>query len=93
MKQVVYWNKELETMPHEKWEELQLERFKKGMAYVYDNSPMYKRKYDQAGIKPYDIKTLSDISKVPLTMKEELRESQKRNPPWGDFRRRWNKLV
>jgi len=85
MKQVVYWNKELETMPHEKREELQLERFKKCMAYVYDNSPMYKRKYDQAGIKPYDIKTLSDISKVPLTVKEELRESQKRNPPWGDF--------
>ena len=85
MKQVRYWNKELETLPREKREALQLERFRERMAYVYDNSPMYKRKYDQAGIKPFDIKTLSDISRVPFTVKEELRESQKRKPPWGDF--------
>ena len=85
MEQVVYWNKELETMPREKRESLQLERFKERMTYVYDQSPMYKKKYDQAGIKPSDIKTLSDISRVPFTVKEELLESQKRKPPWGDF--------
>jgi phenylacetate-CoA ligase len=81
----MYWNKELETMPRKKIESLQLERFRACMAYVYDRSPMYKKKYDQAGIKPSDIKTLSDISRVPFTVKEELLESQKRNPPWGDF--------
>jgi len=85
MNQVLYWNKGLETMPREKRERLQLERFRERMSYVYEKSPMYKRKYDEAGIQPSDIQTLSDISKVPFTVKEELRESQKRNPPWGDF--------
>jgi len=83
--QVRYWNKEQETMPREKRESLQLGRFKERMAYVYEKSPMYQKKYDDAGIKPSDIKTLSDISKVPFTVKEELRESQIGNPPWGDF--------
>ncbi len=85
MEEVMYWNKKLETMSREKRESQQLERFRECMAYVYDQSPMYRRKYDQAGIKPSDIKTLSDISRVPFTVKEELLESQKKNPPWGDF--------
>ena len=50
MEQVLYWNKELETMPREKREELQLERFRERMAYVYDRSPLYKRKYDRAAL-------------------------------------------
>ncbi|MBC2705879.1 phenylacetate--CoA ligase family protein [Desulfobacula sp.] len=85
MEQVMYRNKELETMPRRERESLQLERFRERMAYVYDRSPMYKKKYDRTGIKPSDIKTLSDISKVPFTVKEELLESQKRNPPWGEM--------
>lgn len=85
MEKVTYWNKELETLPRDKIESLQLDKFKERMAYVYDNSPLYRKKYDKAGIKPSDIKTLSDISKVPFTIKEELLESQKSKPPWGDF--------
>ena len=85
MEKVSYWNKELETLPRDKIESLQLERFKERMAYVYDNSPLYRKKYDKAGIKPSDIKTVSDISNVPFTGKEELLESQNSNPPWGNF--------
>jgi hypothetical protein len=40
MEPVTYWNKELETLPREKLEELQLRRFRKQMQYVYDHSPM-----------------------------------------------------
>ena len=49
------------------------------MQYVYERSPFYRRKYDEAGIKP------NDIQHVPLTLKEELRESEAQYPPWGDF--------
>jgi len=52
---------------------------------VYDHSPMYRRKYDQAGVSPDDIQTLDDIRKLPFTVKEELRASQERQPPWGDY--------
>jgi phenylacetate-CoA ligase len=85
MEPVIYWNKEQETLAREKLQELQLQRFKERMQYVYARSPMYQRKYDEAGIKPSDIRTLDDIQHVPFTVKEELRESQAQHPPWGDF--------
>jgi phenylacetate-CoA ligase len=85
VEQVIYWRKEIETLPRERLEELQLQNFRERMQYVYDKSHMYKRKYDEAGIKPSDIQTLDDIQHVPFTVKEELRESQAQHPPWGDF--------
>ena len=85
MEPVNYWNKQMETLPREKLEELQLQRFRERMQYVYDHSPMYRRKYDEAGIKAADIRSLDDIQNVPFTVKEELRESQALHPPWGDF--------
>ncbi|MGD8229849.1 MAG: phenylacetate--CoA ligase, partial [Desulfobacteraceae bacterium] len=85
MEEVTYWNKETETLPREKLEALQLQRFRGRMQYVYERSPMYQRKYDEAGIKPSDIQSLEDIQNVPFTVKEELRESQVKQPPWGDF--------
>jgi phenylacetate-CoA ligase len=85
MEKVTYWNKEMETLPREKLEALQLQRFRERMQYVYERSPMYRRKYDEAGIKPSDIQSLDDIQNVPFTVKEELRESQSKQPPWGDF--------
>ncbi len=80
-----YWEEELETMNRPDLEKLQLSLFKQKMQYVYDNSPMYRRKYDEVGIRPADIHSLDDIRKVPFTEKEDLRESQDRLPPWGDF--------
>ncbi|WP_051184962.1 phenylacetate--CoA ligase family protein [Desulfatiglans anilini] len=85
MDQVSYWNKPLETLPRDQLQELQLQRFQERMAYVYERSPMYRRKFDEAGIKPADIRSLEDISRIPFTVKEELRESQAQHPPWGDF--------
>ena len=85
MDQVSYWNKPLETLPRDQLQELQLQRFQERMTYVYERSPMYRRKFDEAGIKPADIRSLEDISRVLFTVKEELRESQAQHPPWGDF--------
>lgn len=85
MEQVTYWHRDTETMPREQLRMLQLQRFKGRVAYVYERSPFYRRKFDAAGIKPDDIRTLDDIRYVPFTIKEELRESQAEHPPWGDF--------
>lgn len=84
MENPTFWRKDMETLPREKLEQLQLQRFKERMKYVYERSPFYRRKYDAAGIKPEDIRTLRDIRHVPFTIKEELRESQAEHPPWGD---------
>lgn len=79
-----YWQKEMETMDRKHLEDHQLSLFKQKMQYVYDHSPMYQRKFDQAGVQPDDILSLGDIRRVPFTIKEDLRESQKIQPPWGD---------
>lgn len=75
---------ELETMPRDKLLEYQLRLFRNQMAHVYERSPMYRRKFDEAGVRPEDIKTLDDVRQVPFTTKEELRRSQEQHPPYGD---------
>jgi phenylacetate-CoA ligase len=85
MEKAIMYRPELETMPREKLLEHQLDLFRKQMAYVYERSPMYRRKFDDAGVRPEHIKTLEDVSKVPFTVKEELRQSQEKHPPFGDF--------
>ena len=76
---------ELETMPRDKLVEYQLQLFRNQMAHLYERSPMYRRKFDDAGVRPEHIKTLDDVQKVPFTIKEELRRSQEKHPPYGDF--------
>jgi phenylacetate-CoA ligase len=76
------WNPVLETMPLEDLKKLQLKKFQRVFSYVYDNSPFYRKKYDKAGIKPADIKTLDDIRKVPFSSKEELRGAQENKEPF-----------
>ena len=85
MEKVIMYKPELETMPRDKLVEYQLNLFRKQMAYVYERSSMYKRKFDEAGIRPEQIETSDDVKKVPFTTKEELRQSQEKDPPFGDF--------
>lgn len=75
------WNKDIETMPREKLEELQLKRLQETVNRVYQNVKPYREKMDKAGIKPDDIKTLDDLSKLPFTVKQDLRD----NYPYGMF--------
>ena len=75
------WNKDIETMPREKLEELQLKRLQETVNRVYENVKPYRERMDKAGIKPDDIKTLDDLSKLPFTVKQDLRD----NYPYGMF--------
>lgn len=74
------WSKE-ETLTRAEIEEIQLARLKKTVETVYNKVPAYKKKFDDAGIKPSDIKSLKDLARLPLTTKEDLRE----NYPFGLF--------
>ena len=85
MPAVTYWKAETETMDRADLQRLQIERFAERMEYVYRRSAMYRRKFDEAGIRPRDIRGIEDVRRVPFTVKEELRESQARHPPWGEF--------
>jgi len=81
-----YWNPILETLPHEKIRALQLEKFKRIFRWGYGHSKFHRCLYDQAGIKPDDIRSFDDIRKVPVVEKSSMREIQCKDPfPYGDM--------
>jgi len=77
----MFFDKNNETMPRGELEALQLERLKRTAETCYDKSPLYKKKFDEAGLKPEMIKSLSDLKNIPFTVKEDFRD----NYPFGMF--------
>jgi phenylacetate-CoA ligase len=61
--------------------EVQLARLRATLRHAYDNSPMYRRKFDEAGVRPEDCGGLEDIGRFPFTTKGDLREHY----PFGAF--------
>lgn len=64
----------MECMDRESMKKLQLERLQKTVKTCYDKVPFYRKKFDKMGIKPEDIKSLDDITKLPFTTKYDLRD-------------------
>ena len=83
------WNKEIECADRETMRALQLEKLQKTVKHEYDNVPAYRKKMDEAGVKPEDIKVLEDIQKLPFTTKEDLAE----NYPTGLFAKPMEEIV
>ena len=75
------YNKAMETLPLEQLRKLQSERLVNLLQRVYHKVPFYKKKLDEAGIHPNDIKGLEDLSKLPFTKKTDLRDHY----PFGLF--------
>ncbi len=71
-----YWNAQIETMERDVLEELQLSLLKSEVRFAYDNAPYYKRSFDKAGVSPDDIKSLSDLARLPFINKHTERETQ-----------------
>ena len=79
------WNEELETMAPLSQTALERDKLASQLQYVFANSPFVRRKFDEAGLKPEDISRTEGLSRLPFTTKEELRQSQKEAPPFGDY--------
>ncbi|HEU5360588.1 MAG TPA: phenylacetate--CoA ligase [Candidatus Deferrimicrobiaceae bacterium] len=77
----MYWEPDKELMDVEEREQLQLERLQSTLNRVYAHVPYYRKKFDEAGISPEDVGSLADLSRLPFTAKEDLRE----NYPYGMF--------
>ncbi len=69
------WNREIECMPRAQMEALQLEKLQRMVAYCYGRVPFYRRRFDDIGLKPGDIRTLADIDLIPFTTKSDLRDN------------------
>ena len=75
------YNEEFETLPREVLESLQLKRLQQVVQRVYHTVGFYRTAFDKAGVKPDDIKTLSDLRRLPFTTKQDLKD----NYPFGLF--------
>ena len=75
------FDRAVETLPRKDLMALQLSRLKTMVERAYNKVPHYKRKFDAAGVKPGDLKTLADLARFPFTVKSDLRD----NYPFGMF--------
>ena len=79
-----YWNEELETMdPREREKKIILPKLQKQLKYAYERSPFYRKKWDDARVRPQDIRSLEDFERIPFVTKDEIRQDQMENPPFG----------
>ena len=69
-----FFNEKMETMSRAEIEALQLERLQATVRHCM-NSPFYKKRFEEIGLKPEDIKTLDDIRRIPFTTKQDLRDT------------------
>lgn len=71
----------IETASRDELQALQLQRLKWSLDHAYRHSPVYRRKFDEAGVHPEDLKSLADLARFPFTTKQDLRD----NYPFGMF--------
>lgn len=73
------WNPNKETMSRDEMRDLQGRRLHKIVDYVYHNVPFYRHKLQEMDIEPDDIRSIDDITRLPFTTKQDLRD----NYPYG----------
>jgi len=79
----------IETASRDEISALQTRRVKQTLEHAYQNVPAYRTKFDAAGVRPADFKSLEDLAKFPFTSKKDLRD----NYPFGMFAVPREKLV
>ena len=75
------YDMEYETMPREAMAAIQLRRLRATLERAYATVPFYRRRFDEAGIRPGAIQSLDDLAAIPFTTKQDLRD----NYPYGMF--------
>ncbi|MBQ7986556.1 MAG: phenylacetate--CoA ligase, partial [Clostridia bacterium] len=83
------WQKEIETMPREELRKLQSERLCWQVKRMYENVELFRKRMDEKGLTPDDIKSVDDLSKLPFSYKQDLRDYY----PYGLFAVPMNDIV
>jgi phenylacetate-CoA ligase len=74
-----------DRLPLDRLRAMQADRLKAMVHYVYTHAPFWRRKFDDAGLKPEDIRGLDDLERIPFCTKEELQADQREHPPFGSY--------
>lgn len=80
-----YYDERLERLSPEERADYQNTELRNIIQHAYANAPAVRKKFDESGTKPGDIKTVKDLERLPITHKHELAELQQSAPPFGGF--------
>ena len=78
-----YYDEAVEKMPSAKRAETQRKMLRETIRHAYEHASATRRKMDDAGVRPGDVKELADLRRIPLTRKADLKHIQKGEPPFG----------
>ena len=70
-----YFQPEIECASRETLREIQSQRLRDMVKRCYENVPLYKKRFDEMGLKPEDIQSIDDLHKLPFTTKQDLRDT------------------
>ncbi|MCI8451122.1 phenylacetate--CoA ligase family protein [Enterorhabdus sp. P55] len=79
----MYYQPEIETMPVDELRALQLTRMRESMRNAYENVPLFRERFDAAGVSPDDLESLEDLARFPFVVKQDMRDAY----PFGMFAR------
>jgi len=80
-----FWNPKTETMPREQLRALQLAKLKRHCEWAAARSPFHRRKFEQAGFSPDQLRSLDDLRRIPVMTRAEWMDCQAENPLFGDL--------
>jgi phenylacetate-CoA ligase len=80
-----HWLPELECADPAARDAVILAKLTAQVQYAWERSPFYRRKWQDAGVSPGDLKSLEDLARFPVVQKAELRQAQAAHPPFGDY--------
>lgn len=69
------WDRQLECLPRDQLEALQLQRLQQMVAYAYERVPFYRQSFQRAGVTPDSVQSLDDLQKLPFIRKQDFREA------------------
>ena len=78
-----YWNEEMETLSPKAFEKVQSEALTRQLEQIFENSLFYQEKYREEGVSVKDVRGIHDLSRLPFTTKQELRDSLDAMRPLG----------
>ena len=80
-----FWCARLDTVSPEELRAIQSDKLRVAVRYAYECIPFYRRKFDRIGLHPGDIRSVDDLSLIPITTKQEMADDLAEHSPWGTY--------
>ena len=80
-----YWAPQFETASRARLRDIQDEKLRAMLPYLYEHSPFYREKFRVAKLRPDHIRSVDDLVKFPVTTKNEMADDVAQNPPFGSY--------